>query len=115
MRKARATFISNFFGCAGYEIIDNAGFKTVDDAVKAAIGSKSDIYVICSSDDEYGTLGVEIAQKFKLENPNGILAVAGNPTAAADNLKQAGVDDFIHVRTNIIDCLNSFNQKLGIS
>ena len=28
MRLARAQFSSNFFACAGYEIIDNLGFKT---------------------------------------------------------------------------------------
>lgn len=115
MRKARATFISNFFGCAGYQIADNSGFRTADDAVKAAVESGSDVHVLCSSDEEYGTIGIEIVHKFKSEKPAGILIVAGNPVSLIENLKQAGIDDFIHVRTNVIDCLNSYNQKLGIN
>ena len=31
MRKARAQFACNFFACAGFEVKDNNGFKTVDD------------------------------------------------------------------------------------
>src|ERR1035437_9438987 len=53
MRKARSQFSSNFFGCAGYQILDNQGFDTVEEAVKSAIDSKADIVVICSSDEEY--------------------------------------------------------------
>ena len=56
MRKARAAFSSNFFGCAGYEIIDNAGFATTDEAIKAALASGAEIVVICSSDEEYAEI-----------------------------------------------------------
>ena len=34
MRQARAQFSGNFFGVAGYEIIDNLGFATVDEGVE---------------------------------------------------------------------------------
>ena len=34
---ARAQFSTNFFGCAGYEIIDNLGFDTVQQGVDAAL------------------------------------------------------------------------------
>lgn len=37
MRLARAQFSSNFFACAGYEIIDNLGFKTVQEGIDAAM------------------------------------------------------------------------------
>ena len=52
MRLARAQFSSNFFACAGYEIIDNLGFETVEKGVDAALDAKADIVVLCSSDDE---------------------------------------------------------------
>ena len=34
MRQARAGFITNFFGCAGYEIVEPAGFTTVEEGLK---------------------------------------------------------------------------------
>jgi methylmalonyl-CoA mutase len=114
MRKARAMFTTNFFGCAGYEIIDNSGFDTIDDGVKAAKASKAEIVVICSSDDEYATLVPEIAKKLKTANKHLNLVVAGYPKDILDTLKQAGVDEFIHVRSNLLQTLESFQEKLGI-
>ena len=114
MRKARAMFATNFFGCAGYEILDNSGFETVDEGVKAALASKAEIVVICSSDDEYATVGIEIAQKLKTANKALNLVIAGYPKEILDSLKQAGVDEFIHVRSNLLDTLESFQEKLGI-
>lgn len=114
MRKARAMFTTNFFGCAGYEIFDNSGFETIDEGVIAAKASKAEIVVICSSDDEYATLVPEIAQKLKKANKELKLVVAGYPKEILDTLKQAGVDEFIHVRSNLLQTLESFQEKLGI-
>ena len=53
MRLARSQFSANFFGCAGYKIIDNLGFDTVEAGVEAAVKAGAEIVVLCSSDDEY--------------------------------------------------------------
>ncbi|HEY5141372.1 MAG TPA: hypothetical protein VIJ25_18965, partial [Methylococcales bacterium] len=114
MRKARAMFATNFFGCAGYEILDNSGFETVAEGVRAALEAKAEIVVICSSDDEYATLGVDIATKLKTANKELNVVVAGFPKEIIDTLKKAGVDEFIHVRSNLLLMLESFQEKLGI-
>ena len=112
MRQARAGFITNFFGCAGYKIIDNAGFDSVEEGVKAAFDAKADLIVICSSDEEYATLGVEAAKSVKNINASLPFIVAGNPVDAMESLKNAGADDFIHVRTNVLESLKSYNKLL---
>ncbi len=114
MRKARAMFTTNFFGCAGYEILDNSGFDTVEEGVKAAKATKAEIVVICSSDEEYAIMVPEIAKKLKSSNKELHLVVAGYPKEILDTLKQAGVDEFIHVRSNLLQTLESFQEKLGI-
>ena len=48
MRQARAQFSCNFLACAGYEVIDNLGFPTVEAGVEAAMKAGADIVVICS-------------------------------------------------------------------
>jgi methylmalonyl-CoA mutase len=108
MRLARAQFSSNFFGCAGYEIIDNIGFDTVEAGVNAAIEKKADIIVICSSDDEYATLAPEA---FKLINGRTEFVVAGAP-ACTEELQAQGITNFIHVRSNVLETLQSFNARL---
>jgi methylmalonyl-CoA mutase len=112
MRQARAGFITNFFGCAGYEIVEPSGFATVEEGVKAAGEAKPDLIVVCSSDEEYATLGVEAAKQCKAQYPNTPFLVAGNPTECLDALKEAGTDDFIHVKVNILESLRKYNQML---
>ena len=108
MRLARAQFSTNFFGCAGYEIIDNLGFDTVEAGVDAALAKGADVIVLCSSDDEYATLAPEA---FKYLNGRAEFVVAGAP-ACMDDLKAAGINEFIHVRCNVLETLQNFNAKL---
>jgi len=114
MRKARATFSMNFFGCAGYEIIDNNFFKETNEAVEAALASKSEIIVVCSSDDEYLNIVPPICKGIKDKNDNVMVIVAGYPKEVVDDLKNAAVDDFIHLKTNVLSFLMSTQRKLGI-
>lgn len=108
MRLARAQFSTNFFGCAGYEIIDNLGFDTVQEGVDAALEKGADVIVLCSSDDEYAALAPEA---FKYLDGRAMFVVAGAP-ACMEELQAVGINDFIHVRCNVLETLQSFNAKL---
>lgn len=108
MRLARAQFSSNFFGCAGYQIIDNIGFETVADGVKAAAEAQADVIVLCSSDDEYAAYAPEA---FKLIDGKAEFVVAGAP-ACTEELQAQGITNFIHVRSNVLETLQAFNAKL---
>ncbi len=110
MRLARSQFSCNFFACAGYQVIDNLGFETVEAGIKAAREAKADIIVVCSSDDEYAAFAPEA---YALTKGKEILAVAGAP-ASMDELKAQGIENFINVRSNVLETLKAFNVKLGI-
>ena len=111
MRLARAQFSSNFFACAGYKVIDNLGFESIEAGVKAAREKKADIIVLCSSDDEYTTLAPEA---HKLIAGKEHFVVAGAP-ACMDELKAQGIEHFINVKSNVLETLRVFNAKLGIN
>lgn len=108
MRLARAQFSTNFFGCAGYEIIDNLGFDTVQQGVDAALEKGADVVVLCSSDDEYAELAPEA---FKYLDGRAEFVVAGAP-ACMEDLKAVGIKDFVHVCCNVLDVLRDFNARL---
>ncbi len=108
MRLARAQFSCNFFACAGYEVIDNLGFETVEAGVEAAQKAGADIIVLCSSDDEYAEYA---PAAFKAIDGKQIFVVAGAP-ACMEDLKAAGIENFIHVRVNVLDTLKAFNAQL---
>lgn len=108
MRLARAQFSTNFFGCAGYEIIDNLGFDTVEQGVDAALAAGADVVVLCSSDEEYATLAPEA---YKYLAGRAEFVVAGAPECM-DDLKAQGINDYVHVRCNVLDVLRDFNKRL---
>ena len=110
MRQARAQFSCNFLACAGYKVIDNLGFKTVEEGVDAALEAKADIIVICSSDDEYAEYAIPA---FKYLNGRAMFVVAGAP-ACMEDLKAAGIENYIHVKCNVLETLKEYNAKLGI-
>ena len=110
MRKARAGFASNFFGVAGYEIIDNPGFATPDEGAKAALGSGADVVVLCSSDDEYAELTEPVCRALKGKVKS--LVLAGFPKEMVETYRSYGIDEFIHVKTNALETLTQFNNQL---
>ena len=113
MRQARAQFSCNFLAAAGYKVIDNLGFPTVEEGVEAAVKAGADIVVLCSSDDEYAEYGVPAFNALKAADPKAIFIIAGAP-ACSDDLKAAGIENFIHVRVDQLKTLKELNAKLGI-
>ncbi len=109
-RQARAQFSCNFLASAGYKVVDNLGFATVEEGVEAAMKAGADIVVICSSDEEYAQYAIPA---YNCLAGRALFVVAGNPECA-EELKAAGIENFIHVRVNQLETLKSFNQKLGI-
>lgn len=110
MRQARAQFSCNFLACAGYKVIDNLGFPTVEEGVEAAMKAGADIVVLCSSDDEYAEYAIPA---FKAVDGRAMFVVAGAP-ACMEDLKAAGIENFIHVRVDQLQTLKEYNAKLGI-
>lgn len=109
-RQARAQFSCNFLAAAGYKVIDNLGFATVEEGVAAAKEAGADIIVLCSSDDEYAEYAIPAYQAI---GDSAMFVVAGAP-ACSEDLKAAGIENFIHVKVNQLDTLKAFNAKLGI-
>ncbi len=112
MRRARAQFAGNFFGCAGYEIIDNNGFNDTKQAVDAFLKANADVAVVCSSDAEYKILLPELYEQLKDKT---LFVVAGYPKEILDELQEKGIRHFIHLRSNVLESLQEFQELLGIN
>lgn len=105
-RQARAQFIANFFGCAGFEIIEDMGYNTATEGAEAALASGAEFVVICSSDDEYTTAAPEA---FKAIDGKATFVVAGAP-ACTDELKDQGITNFVNVRSNVLEELKRYAE-----
>ncbi|MBE6226439.1 MAG: methylmalonyl-CoA mutase small subunit [Bacteroidales bacterium] len=110
MCRARAQFACNFFAVAGFKVVDNNRFATVEEGVKAALEAKADIIVACSSDEEYAEGAPQIAA---LAGDKAIVVVAGEP-ACKEELVAKGITNFISVKSNVLETLKDYQTKLGI-
>ena len=108
MCRARAQFACNFFAVAGFEVVDNNRFNSPEEGAKAALKAKADIVVACSSDDEYAN---EVPQIAKIIGNKAIVVVAGEPECK-EELISKGIDKFISVRSNVLETLKEYQQKL---
>jgi methylmalonyl-CoA mutase len=112
--KARADFSIGFFEVGGFEMLRNDGFATVDEAAEAALASGSSAVIICSTDDTYPEIVPALTQKIKAAKPETIMILAGYPQEHVEAFKQAGIDEFIHLRANLYDIVSNLMRKLGI-
>lgn len=112
--KARADFSAGFLEVGGFEVLKNDGFPTVEEAARAFVDSGAPIAVICSTDDTYPELVPPLAKLIKEARPDAAVLLAGYPADLIDTFKQAGVDDFIHVRANCYELLLKLMKREGV-
>jgi len=108
--RARAQFSSNFFAVAGLETIDNTQFANIEEGVAAALASKAQVVVACSSDEEYAAT---VPQIKALLGDKAILVVAGEPECKEDLISK-GIKNFISVKSNLLETLRGYQAQLGI-
>lgn len=112
LRKARAGFASEFFGTAGFEVQEEAVFEELQRGVQESAGSEADVVVLCASDADYETTAMAFAEQFKQQNTEKLLVLAGYPEALVEGLQKAGVDAFVHLKSNAVDLLTAIQEKL---
>jgi len=113
--KGRADFSRGFFGVGGYDVISPAGFKTPEDAVAAFAESGARIAVVCSTDDNYPVLVPPLVAGIRAIKPDAIIVLAGFPKDQIDAHKKSGVNEFIHVRADVLEVLSKIHTQLGIA
>jgi methylmalonyl-CoA mutase len=103
MRRARADFAGNFFAVAGFEIIDNIGFETIEQGIEEFLKANADIIVLCSSDEEY----LQMAKQIKSKISDKTIVIAGNPQTRQE-IENLGIDKFISIKSNIYEELKKY-------
>jgi methylmalonyl-CoA mutase len=99
MSMARSNFSLNFFGCAGFDVVQSTEF----------VDQTPDLIVLCSSDPEYLALAQEVCPKVTAP-----VIVAGNPKDLIEPLKAAGVQGFVHMGSDAVETLAHWQDRLGM-
>ncbi|MCL1855608.1 MAG: acyl-CoA mutase large subunit family protein [Clostridia bacterium] len=113
--KARADFSAGFMEVGGFTVLRNDGFADVASAAEAAVASKAQVTVICSTDDTYPEIVPELTRAIKAKAPHMMVILAGAPAPEfKDSYFEAGLDDFIHIKADCPSVLKKIQQAGGI-
>ncbi|WP_142384818.1 methylmalonyl-CoA mutase family protein [Bacillus sp. M6-12] len=113
--KPRADFISGFFASGGIEVIQSEGCQSIHEVEQFVENSGISHYCLCGSDTDYWEFAEEIVSKLTQRFGTLELYLAGKqPEEQANKLREAGLNDFIHARTNAITFLEKMLQSEGV-
>ncbi|MEY9868241.1 methylmalonyl-CoA mutase [Peribacillus sp. B2I2] len=114
--KPRADFVKSLAAAGGIETLGSNGCQTIKDAVDYVASTKLPVYCVCGSDGDYSDLAPITIKEIKKKFPEINIYMAGKQQEELEiTLSEAGIKDFIHVKTNAIAILLEFLQKLGVN
>ncbi len=110
--KARADFSRSFFEPGGFEVVSKGRYQTPEEAVADAAAVRPDVVVLCSTDETYPDLVPPLASGLKALSPAPVIVLAGWPAEHVEAFRAAGVDEFIHIRANVLQTLSAIQERL---
>lgn len=113
--KGRFDFSKEFLSVGGIDLELSGPFTTIKDASLSFLDSKYHIFVICSDDESYPDFVPELVKIIKSNKPGTIAILAGFPKDHIESFKNAGIDIFIHLKSNIVTILQELHIRLNIS
>jgi methylmalonyl-CoA mutase len=112
--KARADFTKGFFQTGGFEVVSPTGFDSPEAAIAALTESKAGITVVCGTDDDYAEKFADYAKAIKAALPDMQVILAGYPGENEAAYREAGMDDFIFIKSDNYAMNLHYLQGLGV-
>lgn len=109
----RLDFTRGFFQVGGFQVADQAWFKTPEEAAQAALASGAPIVVAVGPDETYVEQVPQLAKALKAQG-SPLLLVAGLLKDHVEAFRAAGVDDFIHIKSDVHAVLTNLAQRLEV-
>lgn len=112
--KPRMEFSREFFSLAGFPAKAEEVFSDAEEAARRLSQEAAALIVLCSADDLYPQWVPAFTAKWKSLKPDIPVLLAGYPQDHLEAFRSSGVDDFIHIRSNVLETLTVWMKKLGI-
>ena len=111
----RLEFVLGFFRTGGFEVQAEGFHTTPEAAAAAALASGAGTVVLVGLDETYPALAAATARLVRQGAPRGRLLLAGQPGELETELTAAGVDAFVHVRSNVLDILGDLARNAEVA
>lgn len=112
--RLRADWTTAFFEVAGFAVDAKRDFTTIDAALEALASSKAAIAVITSDDETYQNMAGPLAKAIRATGKPLQLLLAGAPGANEAEWSEAGIDRFVHLRSNHFELNRELLQSIGV-
>ncbi|MCB2211890.1 acyl-CoA mutase large subunit family protein [bacterium] len=109
----RLDFIRSFYEVGGFRVQSEDWYQDAAAAIAAAKETGAPVVVVVGLDETYETAVPEIGAAFT-NDAKVTVHVAGYPKDRLDEYKSAGVDEFIHIKSDIYATLNALATRLGV-
>lgn len=110
VHNTRSTFAANAFAAGGIEALGNDGFEDAAALARAFKESGAALACICSSDKLYESEAAPAARALR-EAGAGLVYLAGRPSTLVDDLKEAGVHDFVFAGCDLLALLREAQER----
>lgn len=112
--KIRADFTRSFFETGGFEVVNSTGFTDAAAAIQALKESGAKLTAICGADPDYEAMAVDFIKAIKAELPDVTVILAGFPGDQETAYREAGLDDYIFIKTDNYETNRKYLEKLGV-
>jgi methylmalonyl-CoA mutase len=111
--KARADFMTGFLATGGLQAVKSQEVKAFENAHTFLKESNLKHYVLCSTNENYNEIGLEILKQLKKELPEVHFYLAGLPDKdIQEQWLEAGIRDFVHMKTNCYEFNSTIIHEL---
>ena len=101
---------NQLFGVAGFNVVDNNRFASVEEGIEAARKRGAHIVVVVLQTKNHAAA---VPLIFRSLGKQAIVTVAGEPPCK-ENLMAEGIQHFISVRSNLLETLLQYQKELGL-
>jgi methylmalonyl-CoA mutase len=113
--RPRLDFTRGFFAIGGFFVEDSESFAAPGPAASAAQSAGASIVVIVGRDETYAEQAAETARLVKSAADPPVVVLAGRPKPLVAELQAAGVDSFIHQRSDVLEVLGDLARQCGVT
>jgi methylmalonyl-CoA mutase len=112
--KIRADFSRAFFEPAGVRIVYAKGQDTAEAIADGILDSGAGVAILCGTDDDYPEMVPKVCSMVREQSQEPILLLAGHPGDHEQAYKDAGLDDYIFIKSNNHAVLKNCLQRMGV-
>ncbi|MFL6562969.1 MAG: cobalamin B12-binding domain-containing protein, partial [Bacillus sp. (in: firmicutes)] len=114
--KARLDFMAGFLAPGGIKAVKSNPILSLENARQFVLEHPAKHFCICGTNDQYEMIGQEILKSLIAEFPGRKFYLAGLPEKEKQTTwLDAGIKQFIHVKSNIYETLKAILKELEVS